>query len=107
MPALFVDTSTDGATLVAAPSAPRCFIRVNGLNLTANGAVTVSLKSNTTTIWKTYITSDPAVKGGIVLPVDGNQTIDCAPGEALNIGLSAAVAVTGTIEYVIYGPPPS
>lgn len=103
MPNLLVDTSTDGATLVAAPNS-RQFIRVTGLNLTADGQVTVSLKSNSTTIWKTYAMNDPSVKGGIVIPVE-QMTVDCAPGEALVIGLSAAVAVAGSLQYVIHGPP--
>jgi len=105
MPSILIDTSTDGTTIVAAPDAFN-HIRVLGLNLTADDAVTVSLKSNSTTIWKTYATNNPTTPGGIVIPTDPNNTIDCAPGEALKLGLSGAVAVAGTLEYVILGRPP-
>lgn len=102
MASLLVDTNTDGATLVAAPGS-RQFIRVLSLNLTADGQVEVSLKSDTTVVWKTYAMDDPATKGGIVLPP--RQVIDCAPGEALKLGLSGAVGVAGSLEYLILGPP--
>ena len=103
MPSVVVNTSTDGTQLVAAPAAG-CFIRVNGLDLTAaGGAVVVGLKSNnTTTIWTTEAMNATGANG-IVLNVDKHRTIDCNPGESLNLGLSAAVTVQGTIEYTVLG----
>lgn len=104
MPSLLVDTNTDGTTLIAAPTA-RMFIRVLGIDLTADGQVEVTLKSGSTVIWKTYSTNDATVKGGIVLNTDMVRDLDCAPGEALVLGLDGAVSVAGTIEYTIYGQP--
>ena len=102
MPNLPINTSTDGATLVAAPTA-RLFIRVLSLNLTAEADVDVTLKSNTTVIWYTKAMAGATTGAGIVLPP--NQVIDCTPGEALVIGLSGAVTVQGSLEYAIYGQP--
>lgn len=102
MASLLINTNTDGATLVAAPGA-RQFIRVNSLNITGDDQVEISLKSNNTTIWKTYAANDLTSKGGIVLAP--GQVIDCAPGEALKIGLDGAVNVAGSLEYTIKGLP--
>lgn len=100
MPTILVDTSTDGDTLVAAPGAGK-FIRIVGCDLTSNGAVTVSLKSNTTTKWKTYATTNAG--GGAVLPLDESRDLDCDLNEPLKIGLSAVVAVAGSLTYAIKG----
>jgi hypothetical protein len=97
-----VNTSTDGTTLVAAPGS-RQFVRVVSLSLTAGGAVDVTLKSNSTVIWYSKAMSGATAGAGIVLPK--GQVIDCAPGQALVIGLSASVAVQGSLEYIVLGPP--
>lgn len=100
MPTILVDTSADGDTLVAAPGAGKR-VRVVGCDLTANAAVTTTLKSNTTTIWKTYATTNAG--GGAVLPLDVNRDMDCGDNEALKIGLSSAAAVAGSLTYRIIG----
>lgn len=100
MPSELIDTSTDGDTLIAAPD-PRMFIRIKGLDLTGAGDVTVTLKSNNTVIWKSYAAS--ADGAGIVLDCSAVRDLDCAPGEALKIGLSAAVAVAGSVVYELKG----
>jgi hypothetical protein len=104
MPNLLVDTNADGHELVPAPGAYQ-FIRVIGLNLTAAAPVVVTLKSGSTVIWKSYAMDDANSLGGIVIPTDENNTIDCAPGQALNLGLSGTVGVAGSIEYVVKGRP--
>ena len=104
MPVLKVDTATDGATLVPAPGS-RQFIRVLGLDLGAAAALaSVSLKSNNSTvIWISQATQVTPFQAN--LNVDSQRTIDCNPGESLNLGLASGVNVKGSIEYVIYGPP--
>jgi hypothetical protein len=105
MPSVVVNTSTDGADLVPAPPAGQ-FIRVVGGELSAVSAQSlVTLKSNTTVIWRTVGLN--AANSHVEFNVDSNRTIDCTPGEALKIGLAAAANVSGTLEYVIYGKPPS
>lgn len=105
MPTILIDTSTNDLTLVAAPPTGQ-FIRVKGFNITANGTVTVSLKSNSTAIWKTYAMAD-TTKGGIINPISEIQDMDCTQGQALKLGLSSAVAVAGSLTYEIYGVPPT
>ncbi len=105
MPSLAIATNTDGTTLVAAPTSAKNFIRVKGLDITGADAVTVSLLSNTTVIWSTSAAGNSGQAGGIVLNLADGRTLDCAGGEALKIGLSASVAVKGSIEYIILGPP--
>lgn len=103
MPAAVVDTSTDGDTLVAAPSQAMGVDRrivILGYDLTAAGQVDVALKSNTTTIASTNA-MDSTTGGGLVMPVSDDSDLMCAPGEALKIGLSAAVNVKGTIRYAV------
>lgn len=103
MPSVLVDTNTDGDTLV--PAADRQTILVKGINLTAAGQVVVTLKLGDTVIWKTYAMNDAAVKGGIVVPFAHDRDLGAGVvGEALKIGLSAAVAVAGTIDYVTISP---
>lgn len=102
MASLVINGSTDGATLVAAPTA-RLFIRVVSLNLTAEADVDVTLKSNSTIIWATKAMGGATTGAGIVLAP--YQVIDCVPGEALVIGLSGSVTVQGSMEYVILGQP--
>lgn len=103
MATILIDTSTDGAELVPAPPAGQ-FIRVKGINITGNGTVTATLKSNnSTTIWKSYSMAD-TTKGGIVANF---EDLDCLPGQSLNLGLSAGTAVSGSLTYVIKGAPPS
>lgn len=63
MPNVAIDTSTDGAEIVAAPGAGKR-IHVYGFDITANGQVVVSLKSGGTTLWKTYAMNSAGVLGG-------------------------------------------
>lgn len=103
MPTIAIDTSTDDSTLVAAPSQSMGVDRrivILGLDLTAAGQVDVTLKSNSTTIWPTN-SMDATTGGGIVLPISDDRDLMCSPGEALKIGLSAAVNVKGSITYVL------
>ena len=97
-----INTSTDGDTLVAAPGSMQ-FIRVYSLNLTAEADVDVTLLSDATAIWYSKAMAGATAGAGIVLPP--GQVIDCSPGEPLKIGLSGAVTVQGSLEYLILGPP--
>jgi hypothetical protein len=101
MPALVVDTSSAGdATLVAAPTS-KVFTRVIGVDLSAASAVTVTLKHGSTAIWTKTINAGQAPTGPTA-----ELTLDCAPGTALVINLSGAVAVKGVVQYIQLGAPP-
>ncbi len=98
MPSTVVDTSTDGEQIAAGVAGKQ--IRVVGLDLTADGQVVVTLKSNNSTvIWKTYAMNDASVLGGIVIPISNDRDMLCAVGESLNLGLGASIAVSGTINW--------
>jgi hypothetical protein len=101
MPTIPVNTSTNDTILVPAPQ-PNQFIRVLGFDLTASSAVNISLKSGSTVIYgPTYATN--VAGGGLVLNIDPNRDLDCAPGQPLKIGLSASATVGGSLTYVIKG----
>jgi len=101
MPTIPVNTSTNDTVLVPAPQENQ-FIRVLGFDLVASGAVDISLKSGSTTIYgPTYAAN--AAGGGLVLNVDPNRDLDCAVGQPLKIGLSSPVFVGGSLTYVIKG----
>lgn len=100
MPMLTFANKTDGQELVAAPAAG-LFIRVIGGELSNEIAVPlVSLKSGSTVIWQSEKMN--ATPFSVEINVHPERTIDCAPGQALNIGASAA-AVSGNLEYLILG----
>lgn len=104
MPAIDVN-NVNGDTLWPAPSAYQ-FIRIIGGDLTSTGdAGEVSLKSNTTIKYRTQAMTEEG--RGITLNVDPNRTIDCNPGEALKLGVSAGGGITikGSLEIVVLGRP--
>jgi hypothetical protein len=72
-------------------------IRVLRWGLTSNGAVNVKWRSNTTDVTGPRYLTQFASAGGSYCPVGIFET---AAGEALNINLSAAVAVGGELVYV-------
>ena len=98
MPSALIDTSTDGAILVAAPGAGKQ-IRLLGWNIVGAGDVEVSFKSGSTVLWTSLATN--ADGSGIVIPMDTDRDLHCNTNEALTIDLSAAVRVTGSIDYCI------
>jgi hypothetical protein len=91
--------SSSGATTMVAATASKT-IRVLALYLSANGAVNLNLQSHTTTSQKTGLTYCAAAGDGIVLPFNPCGWFDTVAGEALDINLSAAVAVDGYCLYV-------
>lgn len=104
MPAIDVN-NVDGDELWPAPSQFQ-FIRVIGGDLTSTGdAGEVSLKSNTTIKWRTQAMTAEGL--GITLNVDRERTIDCNPGEALKLGVSAGGGVTikGSLQIIVLGRP--
>jgi len=98
MPTVNVDTSSDGTVLAAAPGAGKK-IRVFGLDLTSNGAVVTTLKSNNADVKWTTLATNGSSGGGIVIAPTPLLEIDCAENAPLNLGLSAAVRVAGSVTY--------
>jgi hypothetical protein len=95
-----ITASASGATtIVAASSGQRIYVLRWGI--VANGNVNVNLQSHTTTAIATglhYLTQYASAGGGWC-PGGIFATL---PGEALDINLSAAVAVGGELTYVIF-----
>jgi hypothetical protein len=97
-------TTTIVAAPVANPNSPVLQIVVLDITVTHSGSVNWSLQSHTTTGVATglfYGTAGPPV----VLSDPSNGLFACVPGEALDINLSGAVAVGGSITYVVLPPP--
>jgi hypothetical protein len=105
MPVLQISVAATGDQPLLAAPGPRQFIRILGGEISSVTAqATSSLKSGaSTTIWKSAGLN--TVNSNVVLNVDRERTLDCNPGEALNMNNSGAGQVTGTLEYVIYGAP--
>lgn len=92
------DSSSGASTLVALVTSKK--IRVLAMALTVNGAVNVKLQSHTTTATATGLFYCAAAGDGFVLPYNPVGWFDTASGEALDLNLSGAVAVGGTLTYV-------
>lgn len=75
-------------------------IRVLALSLTANGAVNVKFQSHVTPTDLTGLHYCAAAGDGIVYPFNPLGWFQTVSGEALDINLSGAVAVGGTLVYV-------
>lgn len=90
-------SSSGVTTLIALVSSKK--IRVLALSLVANGAVNVKFQSHVTPtdISGLYYL---AANGGMVLPYNPVGWFQTVSGEALDINLSGAVAVGGSIVYV-------
>lgn len=91
-----ITASASGNTSVVAAVTGKK-IRVISVWVVANAAVNVKFQSATTD--KTGL-AYLAVNGGFVLPFSPVGHFETASGEALNINLSAAVAVGGSVTYV-------
>ncbi len=92
-----IATSSSGSTLIVAAVAGRV-IRALSDRVMANGTVNVKWKSNTTDICGlAYLVANT----GYVDPFNPVGWFETAAGEALNIDLSAAVAVGGVLRYVV------
>jgi hypothetical protein len=95
-----ITASTSGTTTIVAAS-PNQQIYVLRWNVTANGAVNVNLQSHTTTANATglhYMTQFASAGGGWCPGGIFATTV----GEALDINLSASIAVGGELTYVIF-----
>lgn len=93
-----VTASSSGATqVVAAVSSKK--IRVLSISIVCNGAVNVKFQSHVT---PTDISGLHyfAANGGMVMPYNKVGWFETVAGEALDINLSGAVAVGGTVTYV-------
>jgi hypothetical protein len=95
--ATLVASSSGATTLIALVSSKK--IRVLALSLVANGAVNAKFQSHVTPTDLTGLYYCSA-NGGIVLPFNPVGWFQTVSGEALDINLSAAVAVGGSITYV-------
>lgn len=93
-----IAVSSSGATTVVAAVAAKK-IRVVAMQLVANGAVNVKWQSHVT---PTDITGLAylAQNGGYVLPFNPVGWFQTIAGEALDINLSASVAVGGSLTYI-------
>jgi hypothetical protein len=91
-----ISTSSSGATSVVAAVASKK-LRVLRLSLVANGAVNVKFQSASTDRTGLYYLG---ANGGWVEPFCPVGIFETAAGEALNVNLSGAVAVGGSLTYV-------
>lgn len=94
MPSVAFSSSTDGATLVAAPGVGKR-IELLGFLVTATDTVQISFDSNTTPL--TYV--EAVAGGGALLPPSTQHGLICAENVALKLGLSAAETVSGHVTY--------
>lgn len=92
---LRISTSSSGDTALLAATPGRRH-RVHGLRLSVAGAVTVQLRSGSTVL-ETFVFA--AAGYDYVLPTRVSHYAQTAENEALNLNLSAAVAVNGVLEY--------
>ena len=104
MPSILIEGQADGAILYPAPG-KAMFIRVTGLDMTSAGQGFVTLKSGTTEIWSTASMDNASQAGGIVLNVNKERTLDCAPGQALVFGNPSGITVKGSVQIEIFGNP--
>jgi len=89
-----ISGNTDGFTAVAAVTGKR--IRVIAISLSASGAGTITLKSNTTVLGTiVYKTADPTY----VAKAD-EGLVQTAAGEGLKIGNASTLTVSGYVTYV-------
>lgn len=95
--ATIVASSSGATTIVAAVTSKK--IRVIALQLVANAAVNVKWQSHVTPTDKTGL-AYLAANGGYVLPKNEYGWFETVAGEALDINLSGAVAVGGSLVYV-------
>lgn len=100
---VLIDTNASGdGELVPAPQANQ-FIRVYHYHVTSNGSVVVKFKSGSTVKDICYGTT--VAGGGLATPEYQGGIFDCEPGQALNINLSAAIAVGGALKFSVKGSP--
>lgn len=92
-----VASSSGATTIIALVSSKK--IRVLAMELTASGAVNVKWQSHVTPTDLTGLAYF-AANGGYVLPYNPVGWFQTVSGEALDINLSGAVAVGGSITYV-------
>jgi hypothetical protein len=90
-------SSSGATTIVAAVTSKK--IRVVALQYVCNAAVNVKFQSHVTPTDKTGLAYNGA-NGGIVLPYNPVGWFETVAGEALDINLSGAVAVGGSLTYL-------
>lgn len=95
-----VAVSSSGVTNIVALTTSKK-IRVLAATLTANGAVNVKWQSHVTPTDLTGLMYFAAAGDGIVLPFNPLGWFQTNSGEALDINLSGAVAVGGSLTYVV------
>lgn len=93
-----VSASAAGTTQVVAAISER-IIRVVAVHAIATSNVGVNWVSNTTIVTGT---ASFAANGGYVLPFNNVGWFQTHRGEALHINLSSAVAVGGSLVYVVF-----
>ena len=94
---IIAESSSGDNEVVAAQAGYK--IRVLAYNFTSNGAVNAKWRSATTDIsGRSFM--DAAGKGKVA-PFNPVGWVETAAGEALNLNLSAAIAVEGELVYVL------
>lgn len=94
-----VAASASGATTVVAAVTGKK-IRVLGFYLVGNGAVNTNFQSHTTTSTAAGLNYIAAAGGGVSVGYSPLGWFETVAGEALDINLSAAIAVGGQIIYI-------
>lgn len=98
MPSVLINSSTDGAELVAAKAG--YFIRVLGFDVTASGAGTFGLDSKDAAATRTTIHNSTLATGTpLVRPASDDWQLDTAVGSSLVLKGPGAVTFTGALTY--------
>ena len=99
MPSQSVSVSSSGdSTIVAAPGAGK-FIRVFSYGLIAGGTVNATWKSGSSARTGPL----PLIVNSGSNETDPNGLFDCGVNEALVLGLSSPVQVSGRVRYEVFG----
>ena len=85
--------------VVAAPTSP-AFIRVYGYVLMAGGTTSVKWQDGNTDLTGAFPLTAQA---GVAAPIHEKGWFDLTPGNALNLNSSAAVQVSGHVNYRVIG----
>jgi hypothetical protein len=97
-----IDISTSGDnTIISAPAGTSEFLVIDHINLVPNSAVSIILKTGSTSLSGTYSLT---ANQGFVLEnsyQDQDGLLTCGKNEAFIINLSGAVQVSGFVKYRI------
>ncbi len=104
MPSVVINTDTDGAVIIPAPSSPTQQIQLVGWDVSAEDTTVVGFVSSVTDtlLWMTQATTVPG--GGVMRPASQEWDIFAPAGEGVAVSLTpGGVMVSGAITYAIRG----